>query len=446
MLRRLEEPPMKLPRSLVVLALLMPAPSATANDTWAQLAPSGTPPGARRAHTAIHDPLRDRMVVFGGFDLSSHNDVWALALAGTPAWTQLAPSGTPPSARLAHTAIYDPVRDRMVVFGGDDGSFRNDVWELSLAGTPAWTQLTPTGTPPSGRYGHTAIYDPPRDRMLLFGGSDGTHRNDVWELTLAGPPAWSQLAPSGTLPVTRREHTSFYDPLRDRMVVFAGFDATAGFLNDVWALSLGGTPTWAPLGPGGTPPSPRRAPMAIYDPVDDRMVEFAGYPPYQNDVWALPLSGTSAWMQLAPDGTPPSPRYWPTAIYDPVSDRMVVFGGVDATLTFQNDVWELVLESVVAVGDAPPTRIEFALPRPNPSRAEVTFDFALPGAAPLSIVICDVAGRVVWRVAEGTFAAGRYRRTWAGRDLHGGAAPSGVYFVRYRAPGVNAERKVSLVR
>ena len=77
-------------------------------------------------------------------------------------------------ARSGHSAIYDPVRDRMVVFGGYSGTgytyFLNDVWVLSLAGMPAWTQLTPTGTPPSARYGHSAIYDPVRDRMVVFGG------------------------------------------------------------------------------------------------------------------------------------------------------------------------------------------------------------------------------------------------------------------------------------
>ena len=54
---------------------------------------------------------------------------------------------------LAHTAIYDPVRDRMVVFGGYDGNGnRNDVWALSLSGSPAWSELTPAGSLPSARH------------------------------------------------------------------------------------------------------------------------------------------------------------------------------------------------------------------------------------------------------------------------------------------------------
>ena len=131
------------------------------------------PPSGRYTHSAIYDPVRDRMVVFGGYDGIDRecNDVWALSLSGSPAWIALTPAGGPPSARLYHTAIYDPVRDRMVVFGGNDyfGYF-NDVWALSLAGSPAWSEITPAGGPPPARAGHTAIYDAARDRMVVFGG------------------------------------------------------------------------------------------------------------------------------------------------------------------------------------------------------------------------------------------------------------------------------------
>jgi hypothetical protein len=44
-------------------------------------------------------------------------------------WLKLLPGGTPPTGRIDHTAIYDPVGNRMVVFGGLGGSgMLNDVW------------------------------------------------------------------------------------------------------------------------------------------------------------------------------------------------------------------------------------------------------------------------------------------------------------------------------
>jgi pimeloyl-ACP methyl ester carboxylesterase len=148
--------------------------------------------------------VRDRMVVFGGYSYDydgltySLNDVWALSLAGTPAWTELSPSDGVPG-RYAHSAIYDPARDRMVVFGGsffdNIGPVRdrmaarqigyfNDVWALSLTGTAAWTELAPSTQPPA-RSGHSAIYDPVRDRMVVFNGSSGL--NDLLALEFTTP-------------------------------------------------------------------------------------------------------------------------------------------------------------------------------------------------------------------------------------------------------------------
>jgi hypothetical protein len=69
------------------------------------------------------------MVVFGGrvsapSPLAS-NATWSLSLAGTPTWSLEAPAGPLPEARSGHTALYDPIRDRMIVLGGpqqfDDG-------------------------------------------------------------------------------------------------------------------------------------------------------------------------------------------------------------------------------------------------------------------------------------------------------------------------------------
>jgi hypothetical protein len=76
----------------------------------------------------------------------------------------------------------------MTVFGGlVNYALANDVWVLSnangLAGTPAWTQLTPTGEP-TKRYGHSAVYRSSNNRMIVFGGLSVLGlANDVWVLS-----------------------------------------------------------------------------------------------------------------------------------------------------------------------------------------------------------------------------------------------------------------------
>jgi hypothetical protein len=64
----------------------------------------------------------------------------------------------------------------MTIFGGASSSaLLNDVWVLSgangVGGPPAWTQLSPTGNvPPAPRYAHTAVYDPASNTMIVFAG------------------------------------------------------------------------------------------------------------------------------------------------------------------------------------------------------------------------------------------------------------------------------------
>jgi hypothetical protein len=111
-------------------------------------------------------------------------------------WTQLSPSGTPPIARTGTSGVYDSASDRMIVFGGRDGSGnnRNDVWVLTHAngegGTGQWIRLIANGAAgsPPARSGHSAVYDSTNNRMIIFGGCAdycAPVLNDVWVLTNA---------------------------------------------------------------------------------------------------------------------------------------------------------------------------------------------------------------------------------------------------------------------
>ena len=189
------------------------------NGIWSLLSASGASPGSINSHAAVYDPIDRVMRIYTG------TDVWTLTLGPNPQWTKLAPSGTPPPSRTAASAILDPIRHRLIIFGGySGGNYDNSVWALTLGSTPSWTQLAPGGTQPPSRLYHTAIYDSVRDRMVIFGGENGPSLNDVWALALNGSPVWAQLNPTGTPPSGRYGHVSIYDPVSDRMLVFGGWD------------------------------------------------------------------------------------------------------------------------------------------------------------------------------------------------------------------------------
>ena len=512
--------------------------SATDSSWWTPWFPSTVPP-VRIAFSYVLDPLRNRLIIFGGAAAPGvvlQNDTWALSLSEPPTWAELAPSGGPPPGRSLSSAIYDPIRDRMIIFGGSSTSgshYSNDVWALDLSGTPQWTQVFPTGGPIPIRGLHSAIYDPVSDRMLVYGGFDGfTSLDDLWSLSLSGTPAWTLLTPAGAGPGARDYHRAIYDPTLNSMVLFGGHlyspvPPTATYFNDTWSLSLSGTLAWSKVSPPDPLPSARLGMSMVYDSTLAL-----------GDAWALSLSGSPAWAQAAPTGTVPPARVAHAAVYDPSSDQMVIYGGNDGAVRF-NDSWSfhwcapcaptavsvfldvadasqglvrlrwIVPEGETLLGtvqrreegsdwadiagplpvSAPEFRYEdpsveagkryayrlrlldaseewftsetwvqvpssIAVPRipvldtpyPNPSGGSITLRIGIPAAGAARLRIYDVAGRQVASILEGDQPAGWMTKAWGGEDSRGHRVSTGVYIAVLEVRGQIARRKLLVTR
>ena len=230
------------------------------------------------------------------------------------------------------------------------------------ASAQEWTELLPSGTPPTPRYQPRAVYDAATNRMLVFGGGASPNSNQTWALALGSLPQWTLVATSGPTPAPRVGPTSVYDSANSRMIVFGGgLGATSPCANDVWVLAnangVSGTPTWSQLSPSGGAPAPRWVSSAVYDPATNRMIIFGGnscFSPFYNDVWVLTnangLGGTPTWSQLSPTGPLPNPTGYHTAVYDAASNRMIVFG-VHYSGVVSSEVW--VLSNANGLGGTP---------------------------------------------------------------------------------------------
>jgi len=312
-------------------------------------------PFIRMGHSAVFDPVGDRMVAFGGWNGQQFfNDVWALDVTtpGEEAWTKLDPAGAWPPPRGMHSAIYDSANERMIVFGGRGFHYNfDDVWALDLttAGAESWTMVQPAGDPPPARRWHTAIYDGWNARMLVFGGGgSGGLMNDVWALSLTpGAEAWSEVPVSGSVPDARWQHTAINTGTADelgRMIIFGGQTSGGTLMNDAWELDLE-THHWSEMAVGPTKPSARRGHTAVRDAQHfDRMLVFGGQGAdgFTNDLWRLSaVPGEYAWQQLDPNGGPPGPRAWHAAGMRATNAHMYVIGGRGMG-TFQGETqWSL---------------------------------------------------------------------------------------------------------
>lgn len=462
---------------------------------WSSMPISGPKPGERHSPQWGYDAARNRVLIFGGYGrhypwsgYAYLNDVWELSLNGTPHWTELFPAGQTPSGRLAGAAVYDPMRQRFVGFGGTI-NMPVDTWVLNLRGQANWQPLPVDGARPNGGWGMTSVYDAKGDRMLIFGGSTSDDyygsNNDVWELKLRGVPHWTKLTTQGTKPKARRSGTAIFDALRNRMVIYGGFDAVPGsdqFLGDTWALDFDSNPpAWTQLAPAGTIPPGRDAMTAGYDAIHDRMILYGGWSgtDYLGDTQFLDWGGSSVEAVLQPDATatPGAAQLeWnvqaATGTYAAVYRRDAggewtalaeAEVGANGTLAYEDATvqpgseysYMMVVGSergetfggetlvqVPTTTDVEPGLTGFALSRvaPNPATDRMAVSFTLPSSEPATLELLDVSGRRWLGQDVGPLGAGAHRvelRT-AGR------VPPGLYFLRLAQGGRVAASRVAI--
>ncbi|HXU05692.1 MAG TPA: kelch repeat-containing protein [Polyangia bacterium] len=425
---------------------------------WSRLVPDAVRAPPRGVASDGYDAARRRLVVFGGSDPVNifRNDTWVVDLRKDPAWSPLATRGTPPPPRYWHVSAWDPIREQLLVYGGFNGdpNLLADLWALSFAhGTPSWSQITPAGPAPPSSALSPLVYDSARDRFLLLRGHDGLDF-DVWELRLAPSAAWRRLAPVGPAPTARGGHMCVYDPGRDRVLLFGGVDnphgPLYGLLNDLWALELGnGDGQWQQLriAPG---PSERSGGLLRLDTTHDRLLLFGGYGiDVMNDTWALDLAGTPSWRQLAPAGIPPRGRDGANGAYDATNDRLVVACGQGT-----NDLWTLTFPDAPPAA-TPPDRTAWQgfgaargqIPVPalelsaNTAHGRVSFAVQLPSADPATLSLFDVAGRCVWSTPVGDPGAGAHEL-----EISAPPQPPAIYFARLSQGKATRYARIVLMR
>jgi len=301
---------------------------AVISATWAQLAPVGASPSGRVAHTGVWDPSNDQMLVFagqGGPAFDYLNELWAFR-ASSNQWSQLIPSNAMPPVRREHAAAWDSTNGRMLVFGGNNFTHLNDLWAYSPA-TNSWSQLNPSAPQPAPRAAHSALWDPTSQQFLVYGGHNGQYLGDLWAYS-ATTNSWTQRGLTGPSPGLRAFHTTIWDPAGNRLLLFAGQNDT-GQLTDVWAYQSQ-TDTWNLLSPtNATPPIDGRAGhTAVWDDQNGQMVVFGGFTPagYVNTVLIF-RPAANAWSRPIASGSVPASRDNHAAVWDPVNRRMLVFSG-----------------------------------------------------------------------------------------------------------------------
>jgi hypothetical protein len=263
-----------------------------------------------------YDLQRQVTLLFGGGGL---NDTWTWNGSD---WQQLHPATQPP-ARSSASMTYDSRRNEMLLFGGvgSDGKLLNDTWTWN---GNDWTRHQATLSPPP-LSGASIAFDSAQGHAVLFGGLTngdrvGTLLSQTW---LWNGQQWEQHA--GLAPEARTGASMSWDEARNKIVLFGGTNGV-GALDDTWIWEQG---TWEQLTlPHGRPPARAWANL-FYDNTRQLAVLSGGGGnslPGQPD--ALLLSDTwtwngTSWQQVTTVNAPAGS--YNSAAYDRVHKRAIIF-------------------------------------------------------------------------------------------------------------------------
>lgn len=273
-------------------ALLLPLLTAGLAAQWTLETPA-TSPGNRAGHAMAAD-ASGNVVLFGGTaSFAPNNQTW---LYDGATWTQLAPSAAP-SARSQASLVHDVVRNRFVLFGGWTSAFsvgtaNNQTWEFDGV---TWSQAAPTVSP-AGLWKHGSCFDLLRNRVVVYGGArDGfpIAYNQTWEYNGA---TWQQVT-TPTTPGPLERPAMCFSVALGRTVLFGGIDPQTGGTDATWLYDGA---NWLQIPVVGPRPSARAGAQMVYDSARGVCVLAGGLDPAngaaRNDTWEF--DGV-AWTQVS---------------------------------------------------------------------------------------------------------------------------------------------------
>jgi hypothetical protein len=268
------------------------APGISDNQTWefdgaawTQLATGG--PGD--VHAAGMADLGDgRVLLFGGYSFTSGSFSSITWVWNGSTWSQVAGPG--PSARFLVAMANDPIRRRVVMFGGTNSPVADldDTWEFNPA-TNQWTQIAIAG--PSPRSGCQLAHDPLTGHMVLFAGSGLDGRINADGTWIYNGAQWRRAAQRNSIePLSRANYAFSTDTGRQRLVLHGGrgrhpVPIMTNF-GDAWEWD-GIQEQWTQI-----PPSPSAPPVlygcsGVESPTGDPLVLFGSSPPIVNGAHAF---------------------------------------------------------------------------------------------------------------------------------------------------------------
>ena len=299
-------------------------------DPWEPTSLAGVP-DPRSRHVAVWDSTDKTMIVWGGRTAAGSTATGGVYNPATNTWTATSLANAP-SARVDATAVWDDVEKAMIVWGGRatlGGSLALGSGALYYPAKNVWKTVAVDASTPSARWGHTAVWT--GMKMIVWGGENAAGQLGDGGTFDPGNGSWAQI-PAGPVPTPRTNHTAVWTGDTNKsMLVWGGFglDATpaAVYFADGGVFDFQSS-IWAPMSPGGTPPTARSQATAVWTGMNMLVWGGADSTGYLND-GAKFVSGM--WFPIS--NPQPAARAGHSAAWmtTTAGNRMMVWGGIGAS-------------------------------------------------------------------------------------------------------------------
>ena len=330
-----------------------------------------------------------------------------------------------PPKMLGQKMVYDPVNDRIILFGGSYYSnhytFYGDTWSLEV-GKATWTKLNNAGSP-DARFNIGMAYDGDQKKIVLFGGFSAIDRvGDTWIYDTAAN-TWTAVTPQVS-PSRRSDMGIAYDSGAKKVVIFGGYGLGDRILDDTWTYDVE-VNTWTQMAPE-IHPTARYGGIMVYDSYTEKVLLFGGHMNqdgrsigYDNEVWAYEYESDS-WERIPTTNKPPA-RYWHDLSYDPERHRIILFGGSGGGGNDLGDTWIYSCEdsswSRVTSAENPEMRSQPSMAYDTSTRMTVMF-----GGADFKVQGEFLYYNDVWALDEND----QWRRLSAGTPSASGSSESSI--------------------
>lgn len=186
-----------------------------------------------------------------------------------------------PKGRMNHGAVYDSDKKQMLMFGGDlsHSNYLGDLWAYDFK-KQEWKEIEVKGEEkPQGRAQASMIYVSDKKQVILFGGEQPGKgpSNDLW-IYDTEKNEWKEITmPEEDGPPPMYGHSAVYDPAKKQIIIYGGCSSPAGFTSDIWIYDIEKN-TWKLIETkeGEEAPPIRHQHCAVYDPDSKRMFIYGG--------------------------------------------------------------------------------------------------------------------------------------------------------------------------